>query len=780
MAAAVRSLSKASVAGGGALSVAVPTGTASGDYLIAVQKCDNDQTAFTNMTAPAGWTLVADSSAVSTAAGFGKVWKKTATGSEGSSYSFSGKTGSTHYVQVLAITGSTGVVNIGPTWSRPAAGTYTSLVAPSVTSTAAGLQICLWDMEGVPSSAYTITAPAGFTGTSTIDSGVFQCDLVAYKAGVASGATGTATATGSSSSTAATTLGYLTMTMIVADAAGFTGTVTGSSTYGGTVTGSVGRSKMATFVDTFGTADTAKWTGYGAGPAVTAGQLNIVPTTGYPSLISIGQYDLIASSAAVQLVSPPAVGTGTTQAYVLQLRLDGNNLVQWFYGNGSMLADYVVGGAETPLNTTAYSSTTHAWLRIREASGTIFWDTSADGVTWNNVTSLANPFTLAALNVYTAAGYYGTEPAPGTLILDNLNNLPIAGAVTGSTATSGTVTGSVAAGTIIGTVVGGTTAGGTVTGRVGSVGVVAGGTTAGGTATGGALGVVGQLVGGTVAGGSVAGLVAGTGTASGGTVTAGTVTGQVGSFGTVTGSTASSAATVNQLGRTGAVAGGTTYGGFVAAAGQVVGGTVYGGTVNATIATGVLAAINGGTTVAAAATGAVGVMAAIAGGTTDATVVAARVGLAGSVTAGSATGATVTGAVGLAATVAGPATVAGGTVAGSVITNLAATVAGPATAATGVVAGGVVSGAVAATATYGGSVAATAGAVGVVADGTTAGGFVFGRVGKRTSVAGATTYGAAVAIDAMAPGTIYGARVLVGGPAATSVGVGGPRATLKP
>lgn len=805
MAIAVRSLSKAS-AGSGSVSPAVPTGTASGDFLIAIQKQDSDAItggSFAAMTAPAGWTLVADSSAVSTAAGIAKVWKKTATASEGASYTFAGATGSTHYVQVLCITGSTNTVNVGPVWSRPAAGTYTSLVAPSATATAAGLQLSLWDMQGVPSSAYTITAPAGFTGVSTVDPGVYQADLVGYKT-VASGATGTATATGSSSTTAATTLGYLTMTMVVTAAGGVTGAVTGSTTYGGTVAGSVSHPKMSTLVDTFGTADTATWSGYGGGPTVSAGQLNIVPTTGYPSLITTGQYDLIGSYAAVQLVSPPAVGTGTTQAYVLQLRLDGNNLVQWFYGAGNMLADYVVGGGETPLSTVAYSSTTHAWLRIREASGTIFWDTSADGVTWNNAASLANPFALTALNVYVAAGYYGTEPTPGTLVLDNLNNLPIAGTVTGATVVGGTVSGSVAAGTIIGSVTGGTTVGGTVVGRVGAVGAVAGGTTAGGTTSSGALGVVGQVTGGTVAGGTVASVVAGTGTVAGGTVTGGTVAGQLGLFGAVAGATTSSATTAGQLGRVGAVTGGTTYSGFVAASGQVTGGTTYGGTVTATIATGVLAAITGATSVTATTTGQLGVVSAIVGGTSDATAVSAMVGVSANVVSATAVSATVVGAVGTARSVAGPATAVSATVTGGVTVNLAASVSATAVSATGVVsatvgvsatamsattmsatvtgavAGGVVSATVSAIPVmYGGTVSATTGVAVSATGGTVAGGVVFGRVGKRSAVAGSTTYSGTLGIDAMAPGSIYGARVLTGGPAATSVGVGGPRATLK-
>lgn len=39
----------------------------------------------------------------------------------------------------------------------------------------------------------------------------------------------------------------------------------------------------------------------------------------------------------------------------------------------------------------AYNATTHAFLRLRETGGTVYWDTSPDGATWTNRRTLATP-----------------------------------------------------------------------------------------------------------------------------------------------------------------------------------------------------------------------------------------------------------------------------------------------------------------------------------------------------------------------------------------------------
>jgi hypothetical protein len=45
-----------------------------------------------------------------------------------------------------------------------------------------------------------------------------------------------------------------------------------------------------------------------------------------------------------------------------------------------------------PTQTTiAFDDTAHAWWRIRETGGTVFWDTAPDGLTWTNRKSQTSP-----------------------------------------------------------------------------------------------------------------------------------------------------------------------------------------------------------------------------------------------------------------------------------------------------------------------------------------------------------------------------------------------------
>ena len=65
------------------------------------------------------------------------------------------------------------------------------------------------------------------------------------------------------------------------------------------------------------------------------------------------------------------------------------------------------------------------YLRIREAAGTIYWDTSNDGATWTNFTTFANPFVVTSVIVRFTA-YYTISAGGGAIsYIDNVNALPV-------------------------------------------------------------------------------------------------------------------------------------------------------------------------------------------------------------------------------------------------------------------------------------------------------------------------------------------------------------------
>lgn len=246
MGATVASLTQAG-ANSGNVTVSVPSGTAAGDLLVAIEFSDSDGS-FAAMTAPSGWTEVYSSSSVATTAGFGKVFTKTATGSEGSSYVFPSGGSSTNAVEVLRITGA----NVPSPFSAAAAvfsyhsaAAVTSMIAPSVTLAVAGQLLCGF-LELAATNTTVVTQPSGLVGTSFRSPNDFLCMLVAGS-NPGAGATGTKTAT-STDVGASGGLGYLTVSMAIADAV--VKTMDASQTETVTQTATATRSRVAASTQT--------------------------------------------------------------------------------------------------------------------------------------------------------------------------------------------------------------------------------------------------------------------------------------------------------------------------------------------------------------------------------------------------------------------------------------------------------------------------------------------------------------------------------------------------
>ena len=185
--------------------------------------------------------------------------------------------------------------------------------------------------------------------------------------------------------------------------------------------------KAGTISDNFTTTNTAMWGGYGANPSVASGRLSITPTGSYPSLYTNSQYDLTSSYVVMQLVQAPNIGNGSISA-TLQMKVDNNNSEEIAVEGSNIVFREKVSGTSSD-TTIPYDSVAHAWWRIREASGTVYWDTSPDSVNWTNRRNKTmGVSSLTSVNVVLLAGYWGTEPSPGTALFDNLN-LQVAPAV---------------------------------------------------------------------------------------------------------------------------------------------------------------------------------------------------------------------------------------------------------------------------------------------------------------------------------------------------------------
>lgn len=217
--------------------------------------------------------------------------------------------------------------------------------------------------------------------------------------------------------------------ILIQDAAGTGSSISFSSSGTATTPTTLGvalspTTPMSTLTDNFATKDTTKWA-WGGTAGVSGGQAVQTPTLANDQWIIANQsYDLTGVAFSAELVQTPNVGNGGTTTYIL---LDTGIANTYFYfqwlASGNLVMGELNAGADDSTSI-AYNAVSHRWLRVRESGGTVFWDTSPDGVTWTNRRSKtpAIPFVRLAPGFF--ANYSGTEPSPGTAIWDNVNFVP--------------------------------------------------------------------------------------------------------------------------------------------------------------------------------------------------------------------------------------------------------------------------------------------------------------------------------------------------------------------
>lgn len=170
---------------------------------------------------------------------------------------------------------------------------------------------------------------------------------------------------------------------------------------------------MSTLTDDFTTKDTTKWTWTGTAD-VSGGRLQLPANNDTISASSF--YTLAGSAASLQVVQYPTTGGDVEVNFRVEAQTTGDLFhIQWYGGDQKIYCGERVSGT---YSWDGGTSTTDKWMRIREAGGTVFWDTSADGASWTArrsktwaVSGIANMFP----NIY----YMGS--AGGTTLIDNFN-----------------------------------------------------------------------------------------------------------------------------------------------------------------------------------------------------------------------------------------------------------------------------------------------------------------------------------------------------------------------
>jgi hypothetical protein len=188
---------------------------------------------------------------------------------------------------------------------------------------------------------------------------------------------------------------------------------------------------LSTLRDTFGgtAIDSSKWavTIFGGGSATEGGgTLNINPPANNPSsqiqVESVNAYSLQGSFAQVKVPQVVSQGCGVNNSLIVA-STSGVNRVEWWVECGNLYANYYINGASTHAATLAYSATNHLWWRIRETSGTVYWETSSDGTAWTVRASKATNtlFPVNSVKLWLYSETYSSLGSPGQGKYANLN-----------------------------------------------------------------------------------------------------------------------------------------------------------------------------------------------------------------------------------------------------------------------------------------------------------------------------------------------------------------------
>lgn len=144
----------------------------------------------------------------------------------------------------------------------------------------------------------------------------------------------------------------------------------------------------------------------------------------YATIMSVHKYVLQSSFMQIEVTSLPHISNGSTQT-LFEFVIDDDNLVGFLWSNGQLRFRLKRDKSVDDLALEYDSKGMHFW-RLSEAEGTIFWDTSHDGIFWMTRRMLCTPpgWRARTGNVLLSAGSWNRAHNPGCAVISNLN-MPI-------------------------------------------------------------------------------------------------------------------------------------------------------------------------------------------------------------------------------------------------------------------------------------------------------------------------------------------------------------------
>lgn len=172
------------------------------------------------------------------------------------------------------------------------------------------------------------------------------------------------------------------------------------------------------------------WSSYGS-IAETNQRLEISVTGATPDYHGIyttaTNYDMTGSYAFARLVDAGNQAWNSLEVELQVLRNGGGaNRLFWIISQNFIQAWKTVASTTTNIGSNvAYNSTNHKWFRIREASGTTYWEYASqaqyEADNWQTHHSEANPIVVTSMAMELDAGNYSAESGTTTPKWDDFN-----------------------------------------------------------------------------------------------------------------------------------------------------------------------------------------------------------------------------------------------------------------------------------------------------------------------------------------------------------------------
>ena len=157
--------------------------------------------------------------------------------------------------------------------------------------------------------------------------------------------------------------------------------------------------------------DSTRWTNVYGGAVQTGGRARIpCAPAAFAGFLSFREWTLAGSKVTAKLATVPAAnGSSTGAASMWVQSTTAGTRVGWTYNpvTGQLFADNHFSFGDAGHTVLTYSAIDHAWLRVRESGGTVYWETSGDGFGWTVRRSLATPAWVTSQT--TALEFTGTR-----------------------------------------------------------------------------------------------------------------------------------------------------------------------------------------------------------------------------------------------------------------------------------------------------------------------------------------------------------------------------------